>query len=284
MIAFMSRARGSPDETEEGAGMTKSKARGALTVVGAGFLGIGQITPESRRAIEGADRVFYLVSEVPTVAWLRERNPAAESLHDCYAKGRDRRDSYREMVERILAPARRGLRVCAVFYGHPGVVADPSHEAIRRARAEGMKATMLPGISAEDCLVADLGFDPIDAGLQSYEASHFLLYSPRFDTTAGLLLWQVGALGIIDSGDRPSWNRDAVAILEEVLLESYPADHPVVLYRAATLPVGAPVVRRVALRELAAREISPMATLYVPPFSSRPADLAMARRLGVADL
>jgi len=30
---------------------------------------------------------------------------------------------------------------------------------------------MLPGISAEDCLVADLGIDPASSGCQSYEAN-----------------------------------------------------------------------------------------------------------------
>lgn len=262
--------------------MESMKRQGAVTVVGVGFLGVGQITPESRRALEEADRVFYLASELPVVYWLHERNPTAESLHDCYGAGKDRRESYEEMVERILAPARRGLRVCAAFYGHPGVVADPSHEAVRRARAEGMRASMLPGISAEDCLIADLEIDPIQAGLQSYEATDFLLRRPRFDTQAGLLLWQAGALGISDFVARESWKSEAVAVLEDVLLESYPAEHPVILYEAATLPVAAPSIRRVPLRELAGSEASPMVTLYVPPTGSRPADPAMARRLGIA--
>ena len=64
------------------------------------------------------------------------------------------------MAEAILEPVRAGKRVCAAFYGHPGVFVLPSHDAISRARAEGFEATMLPGVSAEDCLVADLGVDP----------------------------------------------------------------------------------------------------------------------------
>jgi hypothetical protein len=57
----------------------------------------------------------------------------------------------------------------------------------------GVSARMLPGVSAEDNLIADLGVDP--AGLQSYEATGFLVYKYRFDTSAGLVLWQVGVLG-----------------------------------------------------------------------------------------
>ncbi len=255
--------------------------RGALTVVGTGFLGVGQVTPESRRAIERADRVYYLVGEAPTVCWIERCNGTAESLHDCYGEGTPRVESYRRMVERILAPVRRGLRVCAVFYGHPGVVADPSHDAIRRAREEGFEARMLPAISAEDCLVADLGIDPVDDGLQSFEATHFLLRRPRFDPTVGLLLWQVGAIGVGSFLERPVWNPAGVAILAEVLRESYPAEHRAILYQAATLPVCEPVIRQVPLGDLDRAEVPLMATLYVPAFGTRPFDAAVARRLGV---
>ena len=53
------------------------------------------------------------------------------------------------MVDRILASVRDGRRTVAAFYGHPGVFAFATHESIRRARAEGYRARMLPGVSAE---------------------------------------------------------------------------------------------------------------------------------------
>ena len=48
---------------------------------------------------------------------------------------------------------------------HPGVYVAPSHETVLRARAEGYPARMLPGISSEDCLFADLG-EESDLSLQ----------------------------------------------------------------------------------------------------------------------
>jgi precorrin-6B methylase 1 len=78
--------------------------------------------------------------------------------------------AYDRMVERILSYVRRGLNVCVVFYGHPGVFVHPGHESIRRARIEGFSACILPGISAEDCLFAELGIDPSKNG-QSFEAT-----------------------------------------------------------------------------------------------------------------
>ena len=125
-----------------------STKRGSLTVVGTGHK-IAQITPAATACVQQADKIFYAVDPV-VGAWLQKLNLAAESLDDCYAVGKDRLDTYEEMVERILAAVRRDLKVCVAFYGHPGVFAYSPHEAIRRAQAEGFSAKMLPGISAED--------------------------------------------------------------------------------------------------------------------------------------
>jgi hypothetical protein len=71
--------------------------------------------------------------------------------------------------ENQTSPVARGVTVirnvlCVALYGHPGVFACVGHEAIERARAEGIDAQMLPGISAEDCLFAELGVDPAVGG------------------------------------------------------------------------------------------------------------------------
>src|SRR5690606_15671130 len=137
------------------------------------------------------------------------------------------------------AEARAGHRVCGAFYGHPGVFAEVPHRAIARARAEGLEAVMEPGISAEDCLYADVGFDPGTVGCQHYEASQFMFYHRRVDPSAWLVLWQVGIAGDRSLARRatgPTHRR----LLVELLAECYPRDHEVVAYEAATLPIAAP--------------------------------------------
>ncbi|MFI1583783.1 hypothetical protein [Embleya sp. NPDC020630] len=79
---------------------------------------------------------------------------------------------------------------------HPGVFAFPGHEAVRRARLDGIPARMLAGSSAGDWLFADPGLDPATRGCQSIEASDFLLRHRVFDPTSLLVLWQVGVIGI----------------------------------------------------------------------------------------
>src|SRR5437660_3789209 len=117
---------------------------GSLTVVGSGIKFVLQTTEEARRAIEGAQKVFYLFADPVPAEWIRELNPTAEELDGFYAPGKLRSETYEEMVEAILSAVREGLEVCAVFYGHPGVFGFPPHEAIRRARSEGFPAQMLP--------------------------------------------------------------------------------------------------------------------------------------------
>lgn len=250
-------------------------------MVGTGIAGPGQITVEALAEIRAADRVFFLVADPLTREWLRTLRPRAESLADAYATGKPRWESYAEMVERMLAPVRRGRSVCAVFYGHPGVFASPPHEAIRRARAEGHAARMLPGVSAEDCLFADLGLDPGEVGCQSFEATDFLLRRRRFDPTSLLVLWQIGLVGVEDIRLAELWSASGLAVLAETLLETYPPRHEVVVYEASTLPTSPPKMERVALAELARAGVTATSTLCVPPLGAGKTDLDVALRLGL---
>lgn len=251
---------------------------GSLQVVGTGYLIAGHATPQAVSAMCRADKLFYLVGCAPTQAWIESLNRSAESLHDAYAVDKLRSRSYQEMAERIVDSVRRGLDVCAAFYGHPGILANPAHQAIRMARSEGYAAWMLPGISAADCLYADLGVDPGLEGCQSFEASDFLLRNRRFDSTSSLLLWQIGGIGVETLPEEPC-NREGLAVLSEVLLEHYPAHHEVVIYEAVEFPVCEPLIARTPLAGLVEAEVSWASTLYVPPLPRRSIDPAMRDRL-----
>jgi len=248
-----------------------------LTVVGTGIQLGTQLTPEARSAIEHADVVLSLVAEPVMQELLEQLNPRTHSLHELYYVGETRADAYEAMTEAILRHVRDGLDVCAALYGHPGVFVAPSHEAVRRARAEGFPARMLPAVSAEDCLFADLGVDPSRFGCQSYEATDFLVHRRRIDSTAALILWQIGTVGSITAAV------DAVAgglaVLVETLLEQYPKEHEVIVYEASPYPGFDPLVRTMRLSELSAEHVTALSTLYVPPCGTAPLDLTMLDRL-----
>lgn len=141
---------------------------------------------------------------------------------------------------------------------------------------------MEPGVSAEDCLYADLGIDPGKYGCQHYEASQFMLYRRHVDPSAHLVLWQVGVAGDLSLA-RFSTGRAHREVLLDVLLRHYPRDHEIIVYEAATLPTHAPRIVRAPLRELPALTLSMHATLVIPPTKSMEPDVAIRERLAALD-
>src|SRR6476660_5303346 len=206
--------------------------QGSLACVGLGMMLGAHVSPRSRSQIEQSDVVFVLVSDPLVELWVQDMRPDARSLQPYYREGQSRRTSYREMVEAMLVEVRAGRRVCGVFYGHPGVFALVPHKAIAGARSEGFDAHMEPGISAEDCLYADLGIDPGTFGCQHYEASQFLFYKRRIDPSAYLVLWQIGIVGD-RSLARFSTGAQYRRVLLDLLGQDYLLEHEVILYRAA---------------------------------------------------
>lgn len=237
------------------------------------------MTQESRARIERADKVLYLLAEVAPTSWIARLNPSAESLRPLYALGRPHADVYQDLVSTILSWVRRDLDVCVAFYGHPCVFDQTSHEAVRRARAEGFEARILPGISAEDCLYADLGLDPGEDGCQSFDATDFLVYGRRPDVSVPLILWQISVIGATLTTGTVS--RSGLRILAERLEELYDPDHEVVVYEATPFPVGRPIVERCPVRDLADARVTGLSSLFVPA-KPRPArDASMMARLGL---
>lgn len=249
---------------------------GSLFVVGTGIRLAQQCTPEARDAIERADVVYAVVPDAFAQHWIGTLNGNVVSLQSLYGNGRSRVKTYEAMTETILEGVRAGKRVCAVFYGHPGVFVAPSHESIRRARAEGFEAQMQPGVSAEDCLYADLGVDPAEVGSQSYEATDFILNARKIDTTAALIIWQIAVAGDLSLRVlEPDPRR--LAVLAEVLMDDYPPDHGVIVYEAATLPVTEAKRQSLPLRELYTATVSQLSTLYIPPLTPpRPSPVRLA--------
>lgn len=254
-----------------------------LIIVGTGIQWGGQTTLAARTAIERADRVLFAVADPWAARWVMGLNAAAEPLP--YPRDeRPRAQIYEDMVTRILAEVRKGSRVCAVFYGHPGVLATAAHEAIRRARAEGYAARMLPGVSSLDCLFADLGVDPGEAGCQIHTATSLLLHDRPVDASVPLVLLQIGMIGnrgVFDATQR-SRIGEGLAMLTEVLRRAFPADHEVIVYEAATQPTERARIEAVALAGLQQAVVSEISTLFVPPLGPAPVDVRALHRLGMA--
>ncbi len=234
---------------------------GSLTVIGTGIRAITQLTTEAMAAIASAEVLVHVIGEPVQEEALRSINPAAASLTHYYADGLERSATYEAMVQHILGAVMAGKRTVAAFYGHPGVFTYPSHEAVRRARAAGLPARMLAGVSAEDCLWADLGIDPGD-GCQAYEATDFLYFDRQVDPRAHLLLWQAGAIGNVYGS--AGYDPGLFPALVAKLVRTYGPGHVATLYEAP-FTAGAPFrAEGVPLAGLAGWRFTLATTLYVP--------------------
>jgi hypothetical protein len=243
------------------------------------------MTMEAIAWLKKAEKVLYTVTDPVTEGIIRQLNPSgAESLAGFYVDGKPRTITYQEMVERIVACVRSGKLTCVAAYGHPGVFAYPAHEAIRRARAEGYAARMLPGISAEDCLFADLGVDPATSGCQSFEATEFLINGRTVDPTCSVILWQIGVVGDWSFRSSGSYDQSALPMLKERLCRFYHPEHVAYLYEAAVHWGCEPVIKPVTIGSLPQAAPSALATLYIPPARQATLDQSAFSRLNGAKL
>lgn len=256
--------------------------RGSLACVGMGMTLGSHLTPLARDHIEQADVVFAALSDHIVELWLQRMNKDVRSLQSYYAEGKPRSQTYQEWVDLMMAEVRAGKHVCAVFYGHPGIFAWSPHKAIEIARAEGFQAHMEPGISAEDCLYADLGIDPGRFGCQHFEASQLLFYEHRINPAGYLVLWQVALVGdwsLTRFETGPAYRE----ILVDRLSQDYTLDHEVIIYHGPTLPIERPQIRRIALCDLPNTTLNSQETIVLPPAMPLKPNTAMRERLAELD-
>jgi hypothetical protein len=259
-----------------------SENKGRLVIIGSGIKAVSHFTLEAQAHIQQADVVLYAAADPVTDIWIEEQNPNAFDLYEYYADDKSRIITYVQMIERIMAEVRAGKYVCALFYGHPGVFVTPSHNAIAIARQEGYEAVMLPAVSAEDCLYADLGVDPSVPGMQIYEATDLLLRKRKVDTSANFVLWQVGCIG--DLGFKfGGYENDKFDLLLDYLEEIYGPDHLAINY-VANMFCGEPTIDRHTIAEYRDPEIkkkvSGISTFFIPARDAAPSDSEMQARLG----
>ena len=272
------KAQSKPDNSNK---IPRDAKAGSLVVIGTGIRTVGQLTIEAIAWMQEADSLLYVVADPVAEAVIKHLNPTgAVSLAGYYEEGKPRINTYNAMIDHILKCVRAGNKTAAAFYGHPGVCTYPAHESIRRAKSEGFPAWMLPGISSEDCLFADLGVDPGTWGCQSYEATDFLLNTRLIDPSSPLILWQVGSLGY---WKHKKWQDDmrAMPLLVQKLSQFYPESHPVTLYQAATLPGTDPIIVQNPLYSLSESTITAGMTLYIPPSQTRVPDPAVSHLLSL---
>jgi hypothetical protein len=257
--------------------------RGHLTVIGSGIETLG-FTLGDDELLRKADRVFFCVADPATVVFIRRLRPDAYDLYVLYDDGKPRYVTYMQMAEAMLHYVREGEHVVCVFYGHPGIFVLATHRAILIARREGHHAVMRPGISALDCLCADLGVDPCHPGMQTHEATDMLIRRREPDVTLHVVLWQVGLIGEMGFRRAGYLNRN-FSILISYLQDFYGPDYPVTHYVASRYPTVPPLIETYELSALhdpaTQTKVTGLSTFYLAPRDAAEADPDMVARLGL---
>lgn len=255
-------------------------ANSSLVIVGTGIKFIAHLTTEAKAYIQQSDKVLYLVNDPAMKEWISINNKNAESLDPIYFNYAQRKESYCAITDYILEILHQNIHLCVVLYGHPAIFASPALAAAHIAKTEGYYTRILPGISAEDCLFADLLIDPGTCGCQTYEATDFLIYKRQFNVSSHLILWQVGMLGATGFPKDHDNSKNA-RILKDYLAQYYPPTHETYLYEGAQYAMFEPRIDKVIIHDLAHAKYSSLTTLYIPPAETLIPHHEMLNQLGI---
>ncbi|HAT1659241.1 TPA: methylase [Legionella pneumophila] len=235
-----------------------------LIVVGSGIKSISHLTEETKRVIQSADKVLYLINEDNLKQWIQREAKNSESLDTIYFSCEKRAEAYQALTTHIIEEYKQASILCVVFYGHPTVFADSALNAVRQIKQNNGEAIILPAISSQDCLFSDLEIDPGDQGCFSIEATELVLFERCLDIHAHLILWQVANFGRTDGK-----KTNNLSILKDYLIGYYPADYSICLYEAPSLPTCPPRIEWIQLCNLELSAISSITTVYIPPIEKK---------------
>lgn len=269
--------------TDDAERIARSGTPGELVILGSGIEAVGFVSSDEFR-IREAEYVFYCVADPATEVWIKALRPDAYDLYVLYDDTKVRYTTYMQMTEAMLHYVRKGKRVVSIFYGHPGIFVLSTHRAVQICRREGHAVLMRPGVSALDTLCADLGVDPSQPGMQTFEATDMLIRHRRPDPGIHLVLWQVGLIGELGYRRQGPLN-SRFSVLLDYLEEFYGPDQEVVNYIGSRYPGIEPLIDRhtiSSLRDPRTREkVTGISTFYLPPSAPAASDEDMLRRLGL---
>jgi uncharacterized protein YabN with tetrapyrrole methylase and pyrophosphatase domain len=254
-----------------------------IVVVGLGISGVQQLTREAEETIKRCTTTFVTETGTGVVEYLETLCPRVVDLNSSEDVGEHRIVIYRRIASEVVSAAVAEPPVCFATYGHPTMFCYPTTLIQRAALVLELEVMVLPGISFLDTLLVDLNFDPGFDGLQLYEATDLLIRRRPIQVDAACVITQ--APTTLDAYNRPtSRNLESLTLLQNYLLEFYPADHAAVLVASKPHPLLEPLIQPVTLGTLAAAlmPVTQLGTLFIPPVRQREiADESLAERMSI---
>ena len=236
-----------------------------LIITGCGIKSLAHLTEESKAAIEQADLVLYLVNEPIAAQWIQNKSKQNESLENLYFNENIRINAYKKIADQILHRTITHDNICVVVYGHPLLLSNSIEHVIKQIDRNIIELTVIPAISAFDCLLADLEIDPLN-GCFSIEANELINKNKQIDPTNHLIIWQVGLINDVHS--KENHNLYDIKALKKKLLQTYDMEHECILYESSMYPHIPCKKITTIISNIDQMPISRITTAYIPPISS----------------
>lgn len=249
-----------------------------LTILGSGIKSFSHLTQESITYIKNSEIICYLINEPLMKDYIRDNSKESYDLDILYNAHTYRKDSYLDITKYVLSQFDKYNHVSFIVYGHPCFCVNSTINAIKLANKD-IDIEVLPAVSSEDCLYADLGINPLVYGTQIYEATDFLIFDRTVDASSNLILFQIGMIGNIKHDK--DVNIDNLIILKSKLLNHYPKDHELIVYEASLYPHVKPVVTKITLNDLENGKFSHISTVFIKPSKENKINLEMLSKLGI---
>lgn len=236
-----------------------------LALVGTGIKTISHLTEEAKGYIVSCDKVLYLVNEPLLESYIKKISKKSQSLDLIYFQSQSRENAYRKIANKILTEIEDVNSLCVVMYGHPCVFATPGLLALSEFKNnDNVEIVVCSAISAQDCLYADLRFDPGDGGVQTFDATEYLLYDKLIDTSSHLVIYQIGMIGNLGLPTN-SVNMEAIDFVKNKLIGLYHKNKKAIIYESALYPSTKPKILEFNLNNLNKQDLTTISTLYIPP-------------------
>ncbi|MGQ9625812.1 MAG: nucleoside triphosphate pyrophosphohydrolase [Anaerolineae bacterium] len=222
----------------------------SITVIGLGPGNPAQLTLEAWEILKDAEEIYLRTKEHPTVAAL----PSHIKLHSfdhLYEEKEDFASVYETIAQEVLALGRRHAGAIYAVPGHPLVGEASVSRLLALAREEGLVVRLVSGLSFVEPVLACLGLDALEKGLQVFDAMELAArHHPPFNPDVPALAGQL-------------YSRHLASEVKLTLMNLLPDDHPVTLVWAAG--TDCEQTRTLPLYELDRGEFDHLTTLYIPP-------------------
>lgn len=224
-----------------------------VTLIGLGISAGEHLTLEALKALKSADVIFAPRGALPPALL-----GLAADFRDTSALYH-KPDTEKLLAEAVLAePAGRAVAVCTV--GHPLIFDKPAAFLLEACRRRGVPCRVLPGVSAVDAVLCELGFAADQEGFQARQASH--IPGTRIDASLPLFIFRCNALAA---------KAGLAKRFAAVVAKAYPPGHYASFVETAHVPKRVALVDSFPLKDLEKKLASAPAeaTLFIPPLKKK---------------